>query len=244
MSTMTKREQAERATRSERRKRVAAVALGGVAAVVLVGGVYVWWASSPPALPDDLDEAVAVYESVRYANVPESRKADYAQRLQVLLAEASDEQRSAFFERMGDSEQARREAWDTQRALMVVRARRYAIADEAERQAMREEMMADFQRMRDSMRAMREQREQLSEEDRAAQRERWMADLRGRIEESAASGNPQDRQLIGAMMRDMWGGGGRWGGGGPGGGEGGGQGGGRPGGGSGGGPGGGPPPRG
>jgi len=207
MPNLSKREQAEQKAKAERRKRAMAIGLSVMAGVVLAGGVYYWWASSPPGLPDDLDEAVGVYESVRYANVPESRKSDYALRVQTLLAEADDAARQRFFDRMGDSEEARREAWDTHRALLVTRARRYALADEAERAALREEMRAEWERMREQFRQRREEREEMTDEERASRREQWQSEMRERMAEGAASGNPQDRQLVGAMMRDMWGGG-------------------------------------
>lgn len=207
MTGKSKREAAMRAEqRATMRKRLMAGGLSVVAAGVLVGGVYVWWANTPPGLPGSLDEATAVYASVRYANLPEGRKADYAQRTQTLLSEATEEQRTAFFDTMRGNEAARRSAWDARRAAMVQRARAYALADEAERQRLLDEMAAEWAAMREAMRAARDgggDRESMSEEEREQAREQRRQEMVQRIDDYAATGNPQDMRLVRDMMRDM-----------------------------------------
>ncbi|MEM6333601.1 MAG: hypothetical protein AAF823_09720 [Planctomycetota bacterium] len=198
------------------RKRLRAGGLGVLGASVLAGGVYVWWVNTPPGLPGTLDEAVAVYASSRYANLPESRKPDYALRTQALLADATDEERRAFFKAVASNDDVREAAWDTRRAAMLERAKAYALADEAAREAMLDEVAAEFAQMRDAMRAAwaerRAQMEAMSEEERAASRAERAAEWAARMEEMAASGNPQEGRLIRSMMRDargrMGGGGG------------------------------------
>ncbi|MEO0588738.1 MAG: hypothetical protein AAF078_13995 [Planctomycetota bacterium] len=188
------------------RKRLFAGGLGVLGASVLAGGVYVWWLNTPPGLPSTLDEAVAVYASARYENLPQSRKPDYARRTQALLSDATDEQRQAFFKAVSSNEDVRDAAWDTRRAAMLERAKEYALASKAEQEAMLDQMAAEMMAMREAMRAAfaerRAEREAMSEEERAQERAERMAAFAERMDQMAASGNPQEGRLMRAMMRD------------------------------------------
>ncbi len=189
---------------TETKKRIGAGVLAVVAAGVLSGGIYVWWLFTPPPMPQTVDEARAVLTSSRFANLSSDRQADYARRIRELLVDLDDEQRQAFFDQVRADEELRKTLRDVQRQMIIDRAKRYALADELEKQLILDELMAEFMQMR-SMWARRraEDRQPMTEEQRAERREQRRNEMIERMGESAATGNPQHGPLVGQMMRDL-----------------------------------------
>lgn len=167
-----------------------------VAAVVLGGGLFTWWLLTPPPMPQTTQEAADTLRSLRFHRLPAPRKLDYGHHIRDLLIAASEAERQAFFDRIGDMEALRAAIEDIQREALVRRARQYALADEQGRRMMIGEMFVEFMQMRSVMRGIEVPR---SDEPPKTREER-RAEFAGEIEAAAATGNPQDMQLIGELF--------------------------------------------
>lgn len=179
--------------------------LSVVAAAVLAGGLYVVWLRIPPAMPQNLDEAAAVLASARFQRLTADRKLAYAERMRELAMEADEAQRQAFWDQARGNEELRQEMRDLMREQLIQTARRYALATEAERDQMLFEMMAQFQQMRGQWRSNRDDqsREELTDEEREQRRAERRDRMVNAMEETAATGNPQDQQLVVEMFQSI-----------------------------------------
>lgn len=208
--------QADRPTKRPALRWTAAGVLACAAAASLGYAGYWWWLNTPPGQPETLDEAHAMLTSARYANLPDSRKADYSAHLRTLMTSASDAERDAFVSAMRDNEEARRAMRDTMRQEMVTRARTWAVASDAEKEVMFDTFIAEMQRFREQMMAQRArmmagnpeaERPAMTEEQAEAERQQRRAEMMSRVnermQEMASSGNLQDGALVGKMIREM-----------------------------------------
>ena len=188
--------------------------LSVVAAAVLVTGLYIAWLRIPPAMPNNLDEAAAVLGSARFQRLTADRKLAYAERMRELAMQADEAQRQAFWEKARDDKELQQQVGDLMREQLVQRARLYALASESERDQMIFEMMAQFQQMSQQWRQQNQQgqggqRPDMTDEERAKMREERRNEMVNSMEQTAATGNPQDQQLVVEMfqsIRDKFGG--------------------------------------
>jgi len=165
-----------------------------VAVVALIGGGLYAWYLMPPAMPTTVEEATALLKSDRFQRLGAHEKRDYHDRIAELFGPLDRDQRRQLM-RDNDLRDARRDMF---RQMMVQRARAFALADEAKREAMIAEDLARFEAMRGQRPKRPEQgeRPERSEEQRAERgRER-----RDRIEDWVNNGNGQDWALI----REYW----------------------------------------
>jgi len=165
-----------------------------VAVVALIGGGLYAWYLVPPPMPTTVEEATALLKSDRFQRLSDHEKRDYHDRIAELFGPLDRDQRRQLM-RDNDLRDARRDMF---RRMMVQRARAFALADEAKREAMIAEDLARFEAMRGQRPKRPEQgeRPERSEEQRAERgRER-----RDRIEDWVNNGNGQDWALI----REYW----------------------------------------
>lgn len=122
-----------------------------VAVIVLGGGLaFTYWPTTPPPLPETAEDVKALLNSKAYTQLTREQKRPYVQRVSELMRSGVGPSRRD----LSDSEQARDNARDMMRQMMLDRARQFALADEATRQQMIEQ---DRKRMQ-AMRAARGQR--------------------------------------------------------------------------------------
>jgi len=169
-----------------------AVLITVAVAALLGGGLYAWYLMPPP-MPTTVEEATALLKSDRFQRLGAHEKRDYHDRIAELFGPLDRDQRRQLM-RDHDLRDARRDMF---RQMMVQRARAFALADEAKREAMIAEDRARFEAMRERRpRPEQGERPERSEEQRAERgRER-----RDRIEDWVNNGNGQDWALI----REYW----------------------------------------
>jgi len=183
-----------------------AVIVGAVVVTVgaIAGGLWAATAFSTPGMPDTAKEALAVLGTSKFERMSPDRRSAYAEEAGRLLRDLPVEDRRDMFR-----DEERREAM---RALMEQR-----MADIARMIARGE--MPDFSSMMPPRRERsdnderRQRRAEMSDEERADQRDQFRERIRERINEMYQSGNPQTSELMGEMfrggMRGMRGGRGR-----------------------------------
>lgn len=182
-----------------------------VAVGVLSGGGYWWWLNTPPAMPQTADQAKSLLTSARFRQLSPERQEDYLERIRELLRDVPADERRALMRDLFRDEQTRETMFETMREQMVMRARRFAVADEAEQKLMINQMIVQMQAMRamfgggrrggDDANETRPEptaEEQAEREQRRAERRQ---EMNRRVEQEAATGNPQDTELVVSMMR-------------------------------------------
>lgn len=195
--------------KTKTKKIIGTSALAVVAAAVLTTGIYMVWLRIPPAMPENLDDAALVLSSSRFQRLPADRKLAYAERMRELAMDADEAERRAFWDQARGNEELRQEMRDIMREQLIQRARQYALATEAERDQMIFQMMADFQQMRGQWRQNRENqneqspREEMTEKERAERRAERRERMVDSMEHTAATGNPQDQQLVVEMFQSI-----------------------------------------
>ncbi|MCB9838927.1 MAG: hypothetical protein H6813_06270 [Phycisphaeraceae bacterium] len=179
---------------SKKTRRIVTASAIVVTLGAISGGLWAASAYSTPGLPRTAEEALAVLGTPKFERMSEDRKSAYAEEAGRLLRDLPEEDRRAMFR---DEEQR-----DAMRALMEQR-----MADMARAIARGE--TPDFTRMfgdrpprppRDDADRQR-QREEMTEEERAARRAEMQERMRERITESYKSGNAQNSALMGEMFR-------------------------------------------
>jgi len=108
---------------SERRRLVVAIGASVIALAVLIGGVMVARAGTPPKLPTTIDQAVNVMNSSKYRNLDGDRKQQYAEAATRLMRDLSEEERHELFQD-DDARQAIRAAFRQQMDDMARRVAR------------------------------------------------------------------------------------------------------------------------
>ncbi len=206
---------------SPRKKAGVGVCAAVIAAAAIGGGAWAYMNNRTPALPRTMDQALAIMQSGKLDDMDPQRRAQYTAEARRVLWSLSDEDRRKLFEDENNR--------DAMRAI-----REQSFDDMAYRRARGEEMdwsefgprqrpeMSEEDRKR--MEEMRERWENMTPEEREAERAKRMEEMRAemvnRINEQFGSGNSQSGALRGEMMGGR-GGGGRGGMGGGGGGRGG-----------------------
>ncbi len=177
---------------SPRKRKIVAAACALSAGGALAGGADAAWYHAPPGMPRTAQEAVAVLESGRFERMDASRRQQYAEEAGRLLRDLPDEQRRALFQDE-ETREALRALWEERMAYIV---RRFARGEEIERPGApgpggprAQGPRPDFQN--------------LTDEERAAMRERMRAEARNRMNEQFSSGNAQTGGLQGEMFKRM-----------------------------------------
>jgi hypothetical protein len=170
--------------------------LATVAVVALLGGGLYAWYVLPPAMPTTVEEATALLKSDRFQRLSAHEKRDYHDRIAELFGPLDRDHRRQL---MRDRE-LRDAGRDMFRQMMLQRARAFALADEAGREAMIAEDLARMEAMRGQRprpeQGERPPRPERSEEERAERRR----DRQDQIEDWVNNGNGQDWALI----REYW----------------------------------------
>jgi len=177
--------------------------VSGVFAMLAVGalsaGAWAWWVNRPVSLPTSAEEAIAVMGSDRYDRLSDDRKAAYAAEAARIFQAMSEEERRA----LRDEEGARDAMRELFRQRMDEMARRVARGEEIERP----------ERPAGPPAEMRERFQNMTAEERAAMRERRIAQMNEAMNERISTGNSQSGSLRSEMMRKRFSeGGGRRGG--------------------------------
>jgi hypothetical protein len=196
-----------------RRKHVLTAVLVVVSFSVLAGGGYWVWLTTPPELPDSLEQATGVIGSARFERMSQDRKQAYADRVRELMHNATDEQRRAFRDQMRDNDSLR----DLREQQMLEMARKFALASAEEQERMLDEAMAmmrsfgprgggppgppgDRPRGDGPPGGADQQPPSPDEQQRREERRNEMVN---RMQERAATGNPQDGALIHDFFRRL-----------------------------------------
>lgn len=108
------------------------------------GGYYLWM-TTPPDMPEDVDDVLALVESKRFKRLPTSRKMDYVEPMRKIRQSMTPEQREHVRERMKDDTELRESMSAVGRAFMYERARQFATADVDERRAMLDQIINMFE---------------------------------------------------------------------------------------------------
>jgi hypothetical protein len=218
---------------SPKRKAAVGVCASIVAAAAIGGGAWAYMNNRTPSLPRTMDQALAVMQSGKLDDMDPQRRAQYTAEARRILWALSDEDRRKLFEDESNRDAMRAMREQTFDEVAYKRAR----GEETDWSQFgpRRDQMSEEERQR--MEEMRQRWENMTPEEREAERAKRMeemrADIANRVNEQFGSGNSQSGALRGEMMggggRGGMGGGGRggMGGGGPRGGGGGGGGGGR-----------------
>ncbi len=179
------------------RKRLVSVGAAALAIAALGAGGWAWWVNRPVSLPTSASEAIALMSSERFDRLSEDRRASYAAEAARLFRELSEEQRRALREAEGA-----REAWrELMRQRMDEMARRVARGEEIERP----------ERPAGPPREVMERFRNMTDEERAAMRERRIAQMNESMNERMTTGNSQSGALMSEMVRSRFAQGGRGG---------------------------------
>ena len=169
-------------------------------AVVLSAGVaYTYWPAGTPAMPETMEDVPALLESSAYKNLSREQRRPYVQWVSELMHEADREQWRAV---MQNSEQSRDVMRDMFRQMMLDRAKRFALADEATRAQMIAEDRARMQQMggrRGPEGGDRGDRPEPTEAEKQARREQRESRIEGWVNE----GNGQDWALVREYMQQV-----------------------------------------
>ncbi len=187
-------------------RRVAVGLLVVVAATVLAGGVYWAWLTTPPNLPQTVEQGLNTIGGARFERLPADRKSEYIQHTATLMRQMDDDQRRELFDRFRTEDKTR----DAMRAIRedesIRRLRELANADPTERQRLLDQMKAERDQRRQEFRrrmAEREAQAGLSAEgggdrregERGGWRDMTPEQRRARIQQHIETGNPQNRAL-------------------------------------------------
>lgn len=182
----------------------------GVLAVLgcasLCYGGYRWWLTTPPPMPQTMEQAVAVFQDPRFANLSKQRQADYRRQSRQLYEELDTEAKKQWRDVIRDDPEAREAVRDAMREQMLDKAREFAVADEAERTKVLDqtinvmiaaETAAKFRSPRKEAKP-----EELTDEQRARRDERREAG-RKRIQTLIENGDPQRQAYVGEFFKAL-----------------------------------------
>jgi len=203
-----------------------ASALVTLAAAALTVGGYYYWRSMPPPMPRTAEQAIALVKSERFQRLTDKQKRYYHDRIAEVIGPLDAEKRR---ELMRDNELRREGGRDVMQAMMMQRAREYAMASPEQREAMVAQARAEFMAMRGSGRpggerggqgergqrpegeqrpprgegadGERPQREELTEEEREQRDAERRQRWESRIESWVNEGNAQEHALMREYFR-------------------------------------------
>lgn len=180
------------------RKKVGIAALVAVAVLVLIGGVSAWWQMQPPAMPDDIDEALAVLQSSRYQRLPESRRQPYLERSRELFEGLDAEERRRVGERVRNDAELKRAVDEAMMDQMYARAREFVLASAEDRRRAVDTIiwMQELQRQRAANRGAA-----ASDPEAEARRERRRAEAVSQIGRHLEQGNAHKQGHFMDMMK-------------------------------------------
>lgn len=208
------------------RKNTLATVLALLGIASLSAGGYYLWLRTPPSIPEDPEDVVALLQSPRFQRLPAERKAVYGEKVFDLMRQANDQQRHEIRQAMREDQSLRDATREMGMQMMVDRARQFASATPAERDAMLDQTIAMFGQMRgrrgggdrqqsgerdgqrDSQsganrsgsqqpdRELTEEEKKEREERRAQRRQ----DRMDRWQQRLATGNPQHQAMIGEFF--------------------------------------------
>ena len=170
-----------------------------VASVTL--GIYFTWRATPPALPETMDDALALVRSSRYQRLPEYRRREYLSHIHGLMEGLDEEQRQIMREAARDDPLLREALGQARRHEMMERTKDYA-------RATPDEQLKILDAMIDRMEAGRRGRPEGQRRgadgrppsgDGGSRRQRAQERIKQRIEQ----GNPQHMALIGEFFRAL-----------------------------------------
>lgn len=169
------------------------------AVVVLAGGSYYVWLTTPPPLPRTAKEAGELLMSQRYLRLPENRRMDYVQRAAELYDNASADEKKELRELRRDP--ANREALKlAMQDRINLEMRKYVTADEFDRRQMIDRVIA-MQEMFASRMKNRPRPEQTPE--RQARREKRQNEFMQEIQKQIEQGNPQHQAYVGEFFKAL-----------------------------------------
>lgn len=168
------------------RRAMVGLTLTLVAAGAVGAGAYVTWLRTPPAMPDTVQEAMAVFASPRYTRLPEERRTAYIEHVRRLVERLPEGERRSMWRRLHDEPTTRDAADRAMQDMMVAQARAFATADETARVA-----------MLDAFLARRELRATTGEDGPSPQRR---DEARRRMQHYVQYGDPQNQ----AYMQEFW----------------------------------------
>lgn len=174
-------------------------------------GSYCTWLWTPPSLPENIDDALALVQSSRYQRLPDYRKREYLSHTRDLLQSISDADRASVVAATQNNPILREAFRDLRRTTMMARVHAYARLDPGQRVAILDAMIDRMgtsgrprsghgrpdiaSRRNDSAGA----RPDGSDTNRATRRQRAQARIKTHIEQ----GNPQRSALIGEFFRAL-----------------------------------------
>lgn len=179
-------------------------------ASILIGS-YCTWLWTPPSLPKNIDDALALIQSSRYQRLPDYRKREYLSHTRDLLQSASDADRASVVATTRNNPILREAFRDLRHTTMMARVHAYARSEPGQRVAILDAMI---DRMGTSRRprsghgrpdnASRRNGEADASSDhpdthRMTRRQRAQERIKTHIEQ----GNPQRSALIGEFFRAL-----------------------------------------
>ena len=174
---------------AKKKKKTMIAALGVLAPVVLVSGIYYTYLMTPPPMPKTFEKAVNTMDSARYKRLPDYRKAEYAAQARRIFAELAPERQEEVGKEMADDETLRAIGREMRRGEELERYKRFSRASRAERIRMLDE---DINR-REAARAERQARSRQSGTQRQARsgRQRGTKSATNVIRQMIQQDNPQ-----------------------------------------------------
>lgn len=174
-----------------------------LAATVLAAGGYWVWLRTPPAMPQNMDQALALVQSPRFTRLSESRKDAYYEKIRELGEAMSPEDRRAMWDKVRDNDQLRDAAREVHTEAMMDRAKDFALADAATKTRILDQFIGMTEAMRQNMprppQTGNGPRETRSDADRAADRQRRKEWMQNQI----TKGNPQKQAYMMEFMKAM-----------------------------------------
>lgn len=183
---------------------------------VLSGGAYAWWLGTPPPLPTTLDESITTLTSARYQRLTEEQKEPYLEQARRLTESLSPDERRSQWEKMRQNPEQQRAMREAQGDMMLLRAKEFAMADPIRRTQIVDQAIGMMEMGRGATtRPAREggdraarannpdrpDRPEMSEEERAKQREKRMAEGKSRIQKRIEKGNPQRQAYMSEFFK-------------------------------------------
>jgi len=182
-----------------------------IAIASIVIGSYCTWLWTPPSLPKNIDDALALIQSSRYQRLPDYRQREYLSHTRDLLQSASDADRASVVATTRNNPILREAFRDLRHTTMMARVHAYARSDPGQRVAILDAMIDRMSRSgrprsghgrpdsasrRNDATGVRPDR---PDANRVARRQRAQARIKTHIEQ----GNPQRSALIGEFFRAL-----------------------------------------
>ena len=191
------------------RRIVWAAVLSVVAAATLSGAGYWWWLHTPPPLPTNVDEAIAIFHSPRYQRLPDSRREAYIERGRELWSKLSEDERKALRERVEKDPQLKAAAQKAMQEGMNSGARKFAMASTEDRMKEIDKVIALQEMMRlggqvaGQARRFGVGRPASTQPADDARRQQRMAEFKKSMQQAVETGNPQRQAYMMEFMKTL-----------------------------------------